>query len=163
MKVVKIVITVFVAMMSLFICLLSAAIFFSETDYLKYEADGHTEPIITSAEIEYLGDEYHGESEDGFSYYRIYVTIENHSNYNHNTSSVYLHYDSSAYGGNDWEYYSVMPIEEEVFGSDEANCIPAGKEATCSEVLCIEDGCRGFTVTYNNYRTDSEQTIEIDL
>ncbi len=163
MKVVKTIITVFVAVISMFICLISAVILFSETDYLKYEAMGNTNPVIAFAEIEYLGDEYNGESEDGFSYYCLYMTIENHSNYNYDASSVFLHYDSSAYKENDQRYYSVLPIKDETFGYDETNCIPAGKEATCSKILCIEDGCNGFLVTYHNYRTDNEQIIEIDL
>lgn len=163
MRVVKIIITVFVAIISIFISLLSFAILFSETDYLKYEAMGNTDPVITTAEIAYLGNEYNGESEEGYSYYQLNLMIENNSNYNYDTNTVLLHYDSSAYDDNDSKHYSVLPIKEEIFGFDETNCIPAGKEATCTKVLCIEDGCHGFLVTYHNYRTDKEQIIAIDL
>lgn len=163
MRVVKIIITVFVAIISILICLLSAVILFSETDYLKYEAMGNTDPIINSAKIEYLGNEYHGESEEGYSYYQLYLLIENSSNYNYDANSIYLNFDSAAYEDNDSKHYSVLPIKDENWGFDETNCIPAGKEATYTKVLCIEDGCNGFLVTYHNYRTDNEQTIKIDL
>lgn len=163
MKVVKTIITVFVAIMSLLVCLLAVSLFFSEADYLKYEAGAHIESMITATEIEYLGNEYNGKSEDGFSYYRLYVTIENNSNYNYNTNNIYLYYDSADYEGNDWEYYSIIPVENTYQGMSESNCIPAGKVATCSEVLCIEDDCKGFMIIYNNYTTDTKQTIEIEL
>ena len=121
MRVVKIIITVFVAIISIFISLLSFAILFSETDYLKYEAMGNTDPVITTAEIAYLGNEYNGESEEGYSYYQLNLMIENNSNYNYDTNTVLLHYDSSTYDDNDSKHYSVLPIKEEIFGFDETN------------------------------------------
>ena len=163
MKVVKIIITIFVAIISMFVCLLSVVALFTEIDSLKYEAMRYMNPVISSAEIEYLGEEYNGESEEGFSYYRLYLTVQNQSNYNYDASNVLLHYNSSGYDDNDKDYYSVFQIMDEIFGYDETSCIPAGKEASYSKILCVENGCSGFLVTYFNYKTDYEQTIVIDL
>lgn len=160
--VVKTIITVLAAVGCSFVCLLSVGFFFSETDFLKYDVERMADPVITDAEIQYLGESYEGEQEEGAAYYLLTVTLDNQYNFGREESGIYLGYDS--YFG-DQEIYMVRDVSDYslLYSLNEGYYYPAGKTSVYRRILCIENGCQEFDIVYSNYYTDEEQRIHVNL
>ena len=91
-QVIKIIITVLVSTVCCFISLMAIFICYQEIDFLDYTiADEHM-PIILNVETEYIGKEFAGDFQDGYSYYKVFLTLENKSNFGKNGSEIQIHY-----------------------------------------------------------------------
>lgn len=163
-QVIKTIITVFVGIVCFFICLIAVFACYEQIDFLDYSIADEHKPVIIAAEAEYLGQEYNGETEDGFSYYRVYLTFKNKSNFAKNGSGLTIMYSSEDYDGNGDKIYRILTTGKEYHGNyDNTDYIPAGTESTYSEVISIEDGCKGFEVYLWDYNTEEINGIMVDL
>lgn len=159
---IKTIITVLVAVGSCFVCLLSAGIFISETDSLKYDIERLVNPVMTDARVNYLGESCEGRTEEGCSYYLLTVTLDNQYNYGREESGIYFVYDS--YSGDQGGYRISEVSDDFLLNSlNEGYYYPAGKASVYRRILCIENGCREFDIIYSNYYTDEEQRLHVDF
>lgn len=163
-QVIKIIITVLVATVCCFISLMAIFICYQEIDFLNYSLTNEYMPVILEVETEYIGKEYAGDSQDGYSYYRVYLTLENKSNYGKNGSEIQIKYDTNTYTGNGEQIYNIIRASKDYFGKyDDTAYFPAGSVGTYCEVVCIEDGCKGFEIYLFNYENDENHGIIVDL
>lgn len=157
---IKTIITVLVVVGCGFICLISFGVYLSETDYMEYEIGRMISPVIKNAEAEYLGSYYNGEEEEGYSYYKVGLTIENNSNYDLEENELTIHFETFQGG-----YSYLREYEEENFFDlwDNGRYYPAGKKARLYKIVRVEEGCTEIDAVYKNYETDEEQRIPVIL
>ena len=156
---IKTVITVLVVVGCGFISLISFGVYLSETDYMEYEIGRMVSPVFKEAEAEYLGNSYTGEEEDGYSYYRVKIVLENNSNYGIDEASLNVHFTMPKEELYLKEYEEVAPFDI----WKEGRYYPAGQEALFYKIVCVEDGCKEIDVFYQNYQTDEKQRIPVTL
>lgn len=157
---IKTVITVLAVLGCGLICLISFGVYLSETEYMEYDIGRMVDPVLVEARAEYIGENYGGEAEEGYSYYRVRTVIENNSNIGLNEFSINLHFENAPE-----EYYYIREIKEErpfdVW--KEGRYFPAGKTADYYKIVCVENECNKIDVVYENYETKTEQRIHITL
>ncbi len=155
---VKTIITVLVVVGCVFTCLLSLGFYISETEYLEYDIAGKTAPVLKEADAEYIGDSYNGESEDGYSYYRLRVEIENNSNFGIEESFLYIYVVNT-----EDNFFSIREVEEDrPFDIwKEGYYFPAGKTADFYKIVRVEDGCSELDVVYKSHMAENEQRLHI--
>jgi len=163
-QVIKTTITVLVATVCCLISLMTIFIYYQEIDFLNYSVAYEYMPIILDVETEYIGKEYAGDVQDGYSYYRVYITLENKSNYGKKGSEIQIKYDTDTYTGNGEQIYNIFRASNDYFGKyDDTAYFPAGSVSTYCEVVCIEEGCKGFEIYLFNYQSEENHGIMVDL
>lgn len=140
-----------------FICFLSFGVYLVETDHMEYDAERMISPVLKEAQAEYLGNSYNGEKEEGYSYYRVSMIIENNSNFGIDEASLNIHFETGA-------RYLRECEENRPFDTwKEGRYYPAGKEAKIYKIVRVEDGCNIIDAVYKNYETDAEQRVSVTL
>lgn len=158
---VKTILTIFFAIFCLLAAIFSFGYYLSETDYMEYEAERMIDPIIKEVKAHEIGKTYNGESEEGYTYYRLDITMENPGNYGKDGLDFYFNYNMDAYE----DYYYVRRVDGDISFThwDNDYYMPPAKETTIFEVVKVEDGCERFDLVYYNYQTELEQKIPVDL
>ena len=156
----KTVLTVLVVATCGFIWLISFGVYLIETDYMEYDVERMVSPVLKEAQAEYLGDSYNGEKEEGYSYYRVSITIENNSNFGIDEASMNIHFET----GDGSARYLRECEESSPFDTwKEGRYYPADREAKLYKIVRVEDGCNIIDAVYKNYETDAEQRVSITL
>lgn len=160
-QVIKIIITIFVAVASVFTILLSFGMFLSQAEYLHYDLEYMIDPVLVDADIEYLGETYQGMEEEGSSYYLLTVSMDNQSNYGREDYGLSFRYSSDV----EDEYFWIREvyIDSDIQRTNSGRYLPAGKKSKIQRIICVEDGCKAFDVIFTNYRTDKEQKVHVEL
>lgn len=160
MKLVKTIITIFVAGVCACVCLFSVGYFFTETDYTEYELVRMVQPVFHDVKAEYIGDTYGNRTEEGYSYYRLLFEIENPCNYG--MDYFYFYYEGPEHGMS----YSVWEVNEssDTLTSEwEKEFLPAGKTTNISRIVHVQNGCKEFDVVYENWNMDGKQKFHVEL
>lgn len=157
----KIMITVFVSLMSCLVMIACIYHGYNELKYLKYELQDMIYPQLVSAEAEYLGKSYHQEAKENASYYKIKIRMKNDSNYTKKCSNIYFRMQSAE----DDTYYWITDITETSAYYDNSGCLPAGKEGVVSRIISVEDGCRSFYLIYGAFdaKEKDKQKLLVNL
>lgn len=160
MKLVKTIITVFVTMVCVCVCLVAVAFFFVETDYSEYELTRMIPPVFHDVKAEYIGDSYEGKEEEGYSYYRLLIEVENPCNYG--MANFYFYYE----GSDPDSRYGIGEIRQEndtLLYDWEREFLPAGKMINISRIVRVQNECKEFDIIYTNWDLNGEQRVHVKL
>ena len=152
-QIIKTIITVFVALVCSFVCLIAAGVYMVEAEYTDYEVAYLVAPTIKNAQITYLGDSYNGKEKEDCSYYLLTVDLDNSTLGAWDEYSAYFSYDTASSG----DYYYVNEADLGLSeGQGYGDYYPAGRQITVKKVLCVENGCTGFDIIFGFVYDETE-------
>ncbi len=160
-KIVKVLITIGLAIVSSIVMLLSYGFYLSEKNTIEFNKHLLVDPIIKEARVHEIGKEFNGQTQENKTYYLLEFTVENQSSAGMDAGNLLIYYDAYQYGS----AASVQTVEADINFSDWENyyyLIPQN-ESTVFEVISVDDGCEKFDIVYHNYKKETEQRLAVEL
>lgn len=161
-KIIKNIITGFVVLICLFVCLAGGVYYTSERDSFSYELDGAIAiGSVKSADAYYIGDTYLGKEQEGRSYYEVVIVFENTGNYRLDNYGPELRFVESGPG------YTDMPAMNSGYymGNSAANlrCVPAGKTGVLKRIIALQNDFENAKMIYTNEETNEELIFDLEI
>lgn len=158
MKVIKNMVTILFVLVCSFIIFSFVGIYITETKDMVFDLPYKVQLDFKAAHLNYIGDSYGIYQREDYSYYRLWVVMNNEINLGIDEQLVYLRYRVE---GTDRRITEVQQDGTEEILTDR-EYFPAGKQAVCFRILEIPNGCTGFDIIYG-INEEEEQIIHITI
>ena len=158
MKVIKNMVTILFVLVCSFIIFTFVGIYITETKDMVFDLPYKVQLDFKAAHLNYIGDSYGIYQREDYSYYRLWVVMNNEINLGIDEQLVYLRYRVE---GTDRRITEVQQDGTEEILTDR-EYFPAGKQAVCFRILEIPNGCTGFDIIYG-INEEEEQIIHITI
>lgn len=157
---IKIIMTVLFAVICCFVILVSVWYVFSTRDSIAYDVNSMLVPQIKDVQVEAIGDSYQGKSEQGISYYKLSILLENPGNSMKENYDLYFDYRDRA-----GEYFGRVLEMRDGYNTLNSgiNVLPADTEGVITKVVQVDDGCKEFMIVIGGYLTKEKQSFLVKL